>query len=250
MTTSPLERHAEELRVQGYTIVKDILDPTQTRLVTAAFDRILEREREIGPQRGWHTDAHQVSYMLPQKDPVFFPLCENTRLLELMRLVLGSNCILGTVNGLSMVPRGKAQCLHRDQPEPVPGTVLTVNALHTLDDFTVANGATRVVPFSQDHTAGQTDEEKDAIYLEAPAGSLIAYNGGIMHAGSANTTEQPRRAIHAFFLRPWIRPHWDFPRSFSRETVAQLLPEQRQLFGFDDCSCRYDYRTDQVLNGA
>jgi ectoine hydroxylase-related dioxygenase (phytanoyl-CoA dioxygenase family) len=250
MTTSPLEHHAEELRVQGYTIVKGILDPTQIRLASAALDSILERERDIGSQRGWHTEAHQISHVLPQKDPVFFALCQNARLLELMRLVLGSNCIIGTVNGLSMVPLGKAQSLHRDQGESVPGTVLTVNALHTLDDFTVANGATRVVPFSQNRTASREEDEREAIYLEAPAGSLIAYDGGLMHAGSANTTEQPRRALHAFFLRPWIRPHWDFSRSFSPETIAQLQPEEKRLFGFDDHSRWYDYRTDQVFTTA
>jgi ectoine hydroxylase-related dioxygenase (phytanoyl-CoA dioxygenase family) len=248
MTT--LEHHAEELRVRGYTIVEGILDAVQIRQARAAFDAILEREREIGPQRGWHTETHQVSYMLPQKDPVFFSFCQNSRLLELMRLVLGPNCVLGTVNGLSMVPRGKAQSLHRDQAESVAGNVLTVNALHTLDDFTVANGATRVVPFSQDCPTSSAEDEKDAIHLEAPAGSLIAYNGGIMHAGSANTTDQPRRALHAFFLRPWIRPHWDFPRSFSPEIVARLLPEQKRLFGFDDCSLWYDYRTDQIFKNS
>lgn len=250
MTPSASERHAEELRVRGYTIVEDVLDATQIQLARAAFDAILERERAIGTQRGWHNETHQVIYMLPQKDPVFFSFCQNSRVLELMRLVLGPNCILGTVNGLSMAPRGKAQSLHRDQAESVPGTVLTVNALHTLDDFTVANGATRVVPLSQDRPTASTESEKDAIYLEARAGSLIAYNGGIMHAGSANTTDQPRRALHAFFLRPWIRPHWDFSRSFSPEIIAQLLPEQKRLFGFEDCSMWYDYRTDQIFKNS
>ena len=119
MTTPRLEHHAEELRVSGYTIVEGILDTTRIRQARAAFDAILQREREIGQQRGWHNETHQVSYMLPQKDPVFFSFCQNSHLLELMRLVLGSNCILGTINGLSMVPRGKAQALHRDQAESV-----------------------------------------------------------------------------------------------------------------------------------
>jgi len=251
--TQTLEQHADELRTRGYTIVEDVLDHAQIEAAKAALEAIFEREKEIGPQRRWHNSTYKVAYMLPQKDPLFLSLCLNPRVLPLMHLLLGENCVLGSLNGLSMTPGGEAQKLHLDQSETVPGTVLYINALHTLDDFTRENGCTRVVPFSQDRPLQRgidtAQYEAEAIYLEAPAGSLIAYNGGLWHAGSRNTTDRPRRALHAFFHRPWVRPQWDYPRSLAPDVIDSMSEEQKRLFGFYARPPWYDYRTDEVVHG-
>jgi ectoine hydroxylase-related dioxygenase (phytanoyl-CoA dioxygenase family) len=167
-------------------------------------------------------------------------------------MLLGEHGVLASLNGLSMTPGGKPQDLHIDQSETIPGSVLYINALHTLDGFTRENGCTRVVPFSQDRQwrKGAMDLpalEKEVVYLEAPAGSLIAYNGGLFHAGSQNQTSMPRRCIHAFFSRPWVRPQWDYTRSLSPDVIASLTEEQKRLFGFYAQAGWYDYKTDDVV---
>lgn len=167
-----------------------------------------------------------------------------------MQMLLGPRCILGSLNGLSMTPGGKGQSLHLDQEETVPNAVLYINALHTLDEFTRENGCTRVVPGSQNRVMPRGEErakiEEETVYLEAPAGSLIAFNGGLCHAGSQNKTDKPRRAIHAFYHRPWARPQWDYPRSLSPEVVASMTDEQKRLFGFRSRPQWYDWQTDEV----
>ena len=128
--------------------------------------------------------------MLPQKHEFFRQVPFNPRVLPLARKVLGENCILSSLNGLTMLPHGETQPLHLDQPDHVPNLVININALYTLDDFTRENGCTRIVPGSHNRAPGtKIDRDKDerkAIYLEAPRGSLIAFNGGLVHAGSAN----------------------------------------------------------------
>jgi ectoine hydroxylase-related dioxygenase (phytanoyl-CoA dioxygenase family) len=175
--------------------------------------------------------------------------------------VLGEDCVINSLNGLTMVPGGETQRLHKDSVS-LPGHVLYINALHALDDFTVANGCTRVVPGSQNRTMDPdrplrlncTDDavlagyEKLAVPIEAPAGSLIAYDGGLWHAGSRNATDRPRRALHLFYCRPWVRPQWDFPRSLSPEVVAAMSDEERGIFGVDLYQGWYDWRTDTRRN--
>src|SRR3954454_19759256 len=143
-----LDRRAREIEEQGYTIVEDVLTLDEVERARTALARILEAEREVGTGRGWQNDSWQVSYMLPQKDELFRRLPLNPRVLPLMRRVLGETCVLSSLNGLTMSPGGKAQQLHLDQPEHVPQLPININALHTLDDFTKANGCTRVVPGS------------------------------------------------------------------------------------------------------
>jgi ectoine hydroxylase-related dioxygenase (phytanoyl-CoA dioxygenase family) len=245
-----VERHAREIEEQGYTIVEDVLTLDEVERARTALARILEAERDVGTRRGWQNDSWRVSYMLPQKDELFRRMPLNPRVLPLMRRVLGESCVLSSLNGLTMSPGGTAQQLHLDQPEHMPQLAININALHTLDDFTKANGCTRVVPGSHHRAPGtpidRDRDERDAVYLEAPAGSLIAFNGGLVHAGSANTTPGWRRCLHAYFTRVWAKPQWDFPRSLSADVVATLSEEQKRLFGFGVNPQRYHARADEI----
>jgi len=91
---SSIEHHASEILAQGYTIVPDILSPDEVAIARDLLTSIFEKESSIGPQRGWHTKQHKVSYMLVQKHKFFRSLPLNPRVLPLMREVLGENCIL------------------------------------------------------------------------------------------------------------------------------------------------------------
>lgn len=234
----------------GFVVIPGVLSAEQVTAANEALDAIFEREKEIGPERKWHNNTYKVAYMLPQKDPLFRTLCFSDTVLGLMRELLGARMVLGSLNGLSMTPGGEIQRLHIDQEESVPGEVLTINAMHTLDPFTEENGGTRVVPGSQrrrwDRGFDREEMEKEAVYLEAPAGSLVAFNGGLWHAGSRNRTDRPRRALHAFFHKPWIVPQWDYTRSFTPDVVEQLTKEQLRLFGFGARAKWYDVETDDV----
>ncbi len=243
-------RHAGEIRSQGFTIVEGVLAPDEVVAARGALDSVFAREAALAPRRGWLTGAHRVTYMLPQKHPLFRSFCVRDDLLALMRDVLGDGCVLGSLNGLTMQPGGIAQALHIDQAESVPGTVLTVNAIHVLDDFSAANGCTRLVPRSQQRIwTGDAEQiaaaEAETIALEAPAGSVIAYDGAAWHAGSANRTDRPRRAVHAFFVRQWVRPHWDFPASVSHAVARDLTSEERAVLGFGAGPRRWDRCADR-----
>jgi ectoine hydroxylase-related dioxygenase (phytanoyl-CoA dioxygenase family) len=253
--TTDLVRKADQLRTRGYTIVRGALSPDEVVAARAALDAIFRRESALAPRRGWLTDAYRVAYMLPEKAAFFRSFCARDDLLALMRAVLGADCVLGSLNGLAMVPRGASQELHIDQTESVPGIVLTVNALYVLDDFSAETGATRLVPGSNDRVwTGDRSQieaaEAEAIHLDAAAGSLIAYSGGSWHAGSRNRTDRPRRALHAFFARSWVRPHWDFPASLSRRVARDLDAEQRALLGYGLGPRRYDPWADRSYPGG
>jgi ectoine hydroxylase-related dioxygenase (phytanoyl-CoA dioxygenase family) len=248
MSTS-LDEHAFNLCTRGYAVIEGVLDKNQIAEAITALDEIFVREKELGPKRGWHNETYKVSYLLPQKHPLFRTFCLNDRLLPLMRRILGETCVLASLNGLSMTPGGKTQELHIDQNESTPGSVLYINALHALDDFTIENGCTRVVPYSHHRMwhkeIDKASIEREAVYLEAPAGSVIAYSGGLFHAGSRNKTDKPRRAIHPFFSRAWVRPQWDYSKSLSPDVIAQLSEEQKRLFGFYAQAGWYDYKKDK-----
>jgi ectoine hydroxylase-related dioxygenase (phytanoyl-CoA dioxygenase family) len=192
--------------------------------------------------------------MLLQKHPRFRSIIMLQPVVDLMRMLLGDDCVLSSLNGISMTPGGDGQQLHRDSLGFV-GHTATVNAVFTLDEFTRENGCTRLVPCSQNidpsvlsnvETDALASLEQDALYIEAPVGSVIAYEGSLIHAGSPNRTNAPRRALHAFFTRALIKPQWDIPMSLSPEVVKGLTEEQKRLLGFYSRPRRYDYDRDET----
>jgi ectoine hydroxylase-related dioxygenase (phytanoyl-CoA dioxygenase family) len=153
-----------------------------------------------------------------------------------------------------MVPGGEPQSLHLDAGASTPGTCVYVNAVHCLDDFSRANGATRLIPYSQNQRwFGEeiTDDlERKAIYIHATAGSVIAYDGALLHAGSRNTTNNSRRALHFYYHRSWAKPQWDLPRSFSPDVIAEMSDDEKHLFGFYSVPRIYNLATHEIVSAV
>jgi ectoine hydroxylase-related dioxygenase (phytanoyl-CoA dioxygenase family) len=245
-----LDAHVEEFLERGFTVIPGILTDEQVQTGRRLLTELFERERDVATQRGWRNATYQCSYMLPGKHEFFRRLPFNPMTLGFVRKILGDDCILSSLNGLTMAPGGPNQVLHLDQHEHTPGIVININATHTLDDFTKENGATRIVPGShlrRGRNRNYSDEEASTIQIEAPAGSLIAFNGGAIHAGSANKTTHLRRCLHAYYTRPWVRPQWDYKRSLTADIVASLNDEERRLFGFSAHEPAYDLSTDRII---
>ena len=88
---------------------------------------------------------------------------------------------------------------------------LVANVLFMLDDFSEANGATRVVPGS--HLVGELKRwaPNETVPAEGPAGSVMVFDGRLVHGTGANqTTADPRRAILAYHCRPFVRQQENF----------------------------------------
>jgi ectoine hydroxylase-related dioxygenase (phytanoyl-CoA dioxygenase family) len=257
MAADDLARHAQEIQSRGYTIIHNVLDAEQIAAAKAAVTEIYTREDPIAEPRGWKNHSWRITYILPQKHALFRQLPLNPRLVPLMRGVLGNDCVISNMNALTILPCSDGQRLHKDN-DSLPGYPLCINALHAIDPFTRANGCTRLVPNSQQRAGyrdvegdrrfvqpGDADPmETDAVFAEMPAGSVLAYDGGLWHAGSRNQTGEPRRGLHFFYSRACMRPTYDFARSISPEVAAAMTPEQRAIFGLHLRQPWYDWRTD------
>ncbi|MCB0979540.1 MAG: phytanoyl-CoA dioxygenase family protein [Acidimicrobiaceae bacterium] len=231
-----------EILRDGYTVVEGVLDAAAIARCTDALDDVFATEADIADVRQWNTADYRVAYMLPAKHPVFLDQCRPGPLVELAASVLGDDCVFAGFNGITMNPGGAGQPLHRDHPQPTPGVPLYLHAVIALDRFTVANGATRVVPGS--HLGSAVEEpatEACAVHVELAAGAAVVFDAAGLHAGSANATRAPRRALHVLFARRWVQPHWDFPGSLREADIATLDDDRRRLLGFGNVPARYDH---------
>ena len=232
----------DQIIQEGYTVVEGVLDEGTRERCLAALEAVFGAEADIAVQREWDTPTYRIAYMLPAKHPVFLDQCRPGVLATLAASVLGRDCVLAGFNGNSIKPGSQGQPLHRDHPEPTPGVPLYVHAVVALDRFTTENGATRLVPGShREPIADLTAAEPLARHVELVPGAAVVFDAACLHAGSANVTATPRRALHVLFARRWVQPHWDFPGSLREHDVATLDDERRRLLGFGNVPARYDH---------
>ena len=108
-----------------------------------------------------------------------------------------------------------------------------------LDDFTMENGATRMVPrwrtaWRRLPEPGIIDSAPGEELVTGSAGTVVIMNTHMWHGGTANRTDCARRALHGFYTRS-DKPQQQYQKALLRpETVAALTPLQRRVLAFDD----------------
>jgi hypothetical protein len=142
------------------------------------------------------------------------------------------------------------QPLHRDDASffalPRPRMPLVLTAAISLDDFTTANGGTRVVPGSCWWERSRQPLAEEVLQVEMPAGSVLLWDGAIFHGAGANVTGGSlRRTVMLNYARGWLRTQFNQFLSVPRETVLALPAEIQKdlgyhtsLRGLGECDCQ------------
>ena len=236
-----IERAA--LDSSGYLVLEHFLAPELLEQVRARVEELHEQEGENAGAEFRKEPGSRRLANLVDKGEVFERLIAMPEILERVRYVLGENFKLSSFNARSADPHSnEPQPLHCDAGAlPDERGYWVCNTIWLLDDFTSENGATRVVPGSQNWKQLPQEALADPLaphpeerLLLAPAGSVIVMNTHAWHGGTANRTAQPRRALHTFYCRS-DKPQQQYQKRLLRpETQARLSPQLRRLLALDD----------------
>lgn len=146
-----------------------------------------------------------------------------------------TNYRIGSATAIEIMPGEGDQVLHRDDdfyPIRIPGVEFQISAMIALTDFTAENGATRVVPGSQDLREIESIPESDIIQAVMPRGSILFYLGGAVHAGGTNQTDTPRTGLITTYSLGWLRQEENMYLTIPRE-IADSYPDPiRRLMGY------------------
>ena len=146
-----------------------------------------------------------------------------------------TNFRIGSATAIEIMPGEGDQVLHRDDdfyPIRIPGVEFQISAMIALNDFTEENGATRVVPFSQDLREIESIPERDIVQAVMPRGSILFYLGAAVHAGGKNKTDTPRTGLITTYSLGWLRQEENMYLTLPRE-VAESYPDPvRRLIGY------------------
>lgn len=134
-------------------------------------------------------------------------------------------------------PGSVGQQIHRDQWAfdffPFPqGYEVQCNTIWAGDDFTEANGATRVVVGSNRREDGLQFAIDDTVPAEMGRGSVLFYSGSVYHGGGPNTTDAHRRAINITYNVSFLRQEENQYLSVPLETAATFPEPLQRLMGY------------------
>ena len=183
---------------------------------------------------------------LTARSPAFVEsLLLNPMLLALADAWFGSVCSSYQLNIAHLLvrdPGSEPQMAHKDEDVWVhlqqliegtnPHPEIQLASITALCDFTPEVGATLVVPGSHRWERGRQPGPHEIVPAVMPKGSSLIYGGSTMHAGGANSSDQPRAAIHHSYVVGWLRTEESGVLA-ALPDVARGLPRRAQeLVGY------------------
>jgi ectoine hydroxylase-related dioxygenase (phytanoyl-CoA dioxygenase family) len=256
---TPPHEVADHLRRWGYAVVTDVATPDQLdRLDAEAAPWIEGSAHGRDVYDGRHT----------RRTGALVARCPTARELIMHPLVVGTvSDFLGHASAvqlhltqiISIEPGETDQKLHRDQMAfdffDFPADYhVQCNTMWALTDFTDANGATRIRPAS----SALSDEEAagiEVVRAEMPRGSVLFYDGKVVHAGGANRSDGVRRGVNITYAVGWVRQEENQFLACPPELARTLDDDLLRMMGYQQGAFALGYVGDQqdplaVLRGT
>jgi ectoine hydroxylase-related dioxygenase (phytanoyl-CoA dioxygenase family) len=211
----------------GFVLLHDIIDADQAERMRLAMEEVFVRDG-VTPGCGRDSD------FIENRSEVFDVCLTHPRFLAAIAHVLRNGFVSSGVHSRPNHPGFGHQHLHPDwngDPLP-PGQYGTCNSIWMLSEFTVENGATRVVPGSHREPLGQLADPKAPhprqVHLCGPPGTVAVFNGHLWHSACLNRGRAPRANITSFWRTRGLVGGW-ISEELPEHVVARLQPAARFL---------------------
>jgi ectoine hydroxylase-related dioxygenase (phytanoyl-CoA dioxygenase family) len=231
--TATVDEVVARLEHDGYATIPDATTTDELAAVRSDLEQLLEHTpRGRDDFEGRRT---QRIYGLFAKTRALDPLAVHATVLGVLDRVLGSYQ-LSAPAAIAIGPGESAQPLHPDDaiyPIPRPHAELVVNVMWPLEEFTEANGATRIVPGSHRWADERPEPDTPTIAVEVPARTALVYLGSVWHGGGANHTDRTRLGVVLHYATGWLRPVETHTLAVPPELARTLPPRVQELLGYN-----------------
>lgn len=220
---SDVERHVEEIRLVGYTVLEGVLTDAEAGEARAKIDDIYQKQIEEVGREGLEAinDTYNARCLLAY-DEFFLGVARRPRVLEIVSRLLGDYFTLMLQNGIINVPQfgdeQNAGYWHRDlnYQHFVSTRPVSVSALFCVDEFSEEMGGTRVLAATHKAEAFPSEEyvrAHEATVCAAP-GSVLVFDSMLYHRSGHNRSQRVRRAINHMYTIPFIKQQISLPKMF------------------------------------
>lgn len=150
-------------------------------------------------------------------------------------------------------PGQEVQPLHRDRLAwggyLLPSLEPQFNTIWAITDFTKENGATNVIPGSNQWDPERHPHRDEVEYAEMEAGSVLVYSGSVVHSGGANISDADRIGLNITYALGWLRQEENQYLSCPPEIAKDFDPELQAMLGYAMGSYALGYFTPPLPPG-
>jgi len=233
-----IERHVEEIRRVGVTVVPSLFSQEEMRYARSRLYEIYDQQvADVGGEDNLRLidDANIVRTPLAY-DPCFISIAKQPKVLAIAKTCLGDKISLSSQVGI--INRHGVQDYqegwHRELQYQhfTCSRSLAVQSLVAVDEFTADNGGTFFMHGSHLFENFPSDDfvRRWEVQYRAPAGSVVMFDALVYHRGATNRTSRDRLAINNLYTLPIIHQQIDLANMLGDGFSDD--PEDRQLFGY------------------
>ena len=244
-----ISNYKKQFDTEGFTVLSNLITAEQCEYYKALLEKDYQRfapfyaSQKVNEKESLADKAgEKVVFNLHNKDIAWFTLFEHPEVLKLLGSILKDGSYedsepyyLYNTSARCPLKGHSGQQLHIDSNLPGINYCIIANVLWALDDFTIENGATRVVPGSHNWHEFASDGlvHPDEVRVTILKGSAIIFNGNLWHGGAENTTEESRWGVALGYARWFIKPSFDFMQNTPKDIYSKLSEAQKKLLGFN-----------------
>jgi ectoine hydroxylase-related dioxygenase (phytanoyl-CoA dioxygenase family) len=248
----------DALRADGACIVDNLVSNDVMDRVAAEMQPYIELSPE-GADEFTGVKTRRTGAMIA-RSPASRDLIMHPLVLGASGIILKDSPIfqLNLTQVISVLPGETDQPLHRDQvgwgafPFPTDYDMMC-NTIWALTDFTVENGATRVLagthllpPLAK---AAEATAQRDTERAEMTRGSVLFYTGKVFHGAGANHSEDIRQGINITYCLGWLRQEENQFLSTPLEVARTLDDDLLKVMGYQPTPLGYvrDFENPMVI---
>jgi len=224
-----------QMETVGYYVYENFISDNLCDIFKKNIAFELENYQSYNTERS-KLDQYHLHNLLCKYLPIA-KLLEDKRLDLLLSQLLGEHWIMYAFTSSSCPPMSTnyGGRIHVDSPRWINNYSTNIGILWALDDFTIENGATHVLPGSH-HSKNIPPHDhfkENSIQVKCNKGSLVIFNARVVHSTGFNTTEKWRHALTMNACRSYMKQRMDWVRFIPNNISDNLNPLARRIIGFD-----------------
>jgi hypothetical protein len=239
--SSQTDMTVEEIRLLGYSTINSGYSVDKIKEIKLACDetslKYKTKYQDFDLVRTGESNNHRAPLL---EDPIFLEIAANEHVLKVVSQLVIGGYFLNQQNLVINPPSSENYNqlkFHRDLPYQhyVSTRPIAINALLAVDDFTLQNGATIVLPASHKEEKFSSDAviEAQAKQIEVKAGTFLLLDCMTFHAAGSNQSLHNRIGVNHVYSTLMLRPQIDWVRAIPKDMFLKLNAAQKTLLGLD-----------------
>jgi ectoine hydroxylase-related dioxygenase (phytanoyl-CoA dioxygenase family) len=227
----------ESISDKGYCIIENFINDEWINAIRETLPKHFARHEAIRRENDNPIVSNGIAMNVLADDKIyidFLRLFQDDIIPSLEEHYFKGPCILNSFSALNNLPNENVfhKKIHRDVRDYVSDTNILINILVMIDDFTIDNGGTLLLPYSHLRRDAPSDKyfDMNSVQMTGKAGDIIIWDSNIFHASGKNTSDNVRRGLPITLSQPYYKQLFDYPRNLG--DLNEDL-KMKSLLGYD-----------------